>query len=434
MRKVKYLSKGVYVSGGWSDSRLAGAYSYIEEDGYVPNWVQGIAVVLAWRQLQPTGPQDLDVSRIQQALDYVAGHAAPGRLSPLRVIVVIELGETSTPVWYVRDSPDGFGERVVRYQDADGKAFGFTPWDTLAGDMFDNATARVAARFDEVPGFGGIYLGGAGTPRYPEMWYPRFTGYAGRYAGDRDADGYLGAPDFDWRTPCPELAPDPLRQAAAWRDTYTLMSSQFPRTPLIGMLDVTRESDDYASLGRTTKAIEAIFSSGDIADDSKLAIGVTNMSPHTFDQQDVSFSRQDWAKYPVIDSYVDSHPGVFRFNEVDPMKFSNLSGSQDPAPYMPAGRVAPAVAGRENGRDYRRWLETVVGYCGDAREPNDGRNPFMVSCDAVLVHRSNLDPGFGVHEWVFDTCTLREASWLTWGVGEPDDRCADPRPALAPWR
>ncbi|GAA1295791.1 hypothetical protein Psi02_11670 [Planotetraspora silvatica] len=431
----KSLSKGVYVTGGWADSSLYDAFSYIEEGGYVPNWVQGIAVDVAWRQLQPSGPWDLDTSRIKRVLDYAELHAAPDRVSPLPVIVVIEVGDNATPLWFVRDSADGFGRRVVRYEDGDGLAFGFTPWDTVAGDMFNNLTARVAAEFDEAPGLGGVYVGGAGTPRYPEMWYSRFTGCDGRYVGDRNGDGYLNGPDFDWTTPCPSLGPDPMRQAAAWKDAYTVMSSQFPRTPLIGMLDVTRESDDYGDLRRTTAAMASILEDPDVAGDRHLAIGVTNMSPHTFDRQDVaSFSRNDWKKYPVINSYAERYPDVFRLNEVDPVRFSNLSNSPDSGAYMPSGRTAPAQAGEEGGKDYRRWLENVVGYCGDAKEPNDGDNPFTVTCDAVLVHRSNLDPGFYVHEWVFDTCTLREASRLTFGTADAGGDCSDPAPALAPWR
>ncbi|MEV6984537.1 hypothetical protein AB0M95_25225 [Sphaerisporangium sp. NPDC051017] len=422
---VKTLTRGVYVTGGWADTPMDGAYAYIESGGEIPSWVRGIAVVLAWRQLQPSGPGSLDTSRIRAALSYAATHA-PGRTLP--VVVIIEVGGNATPLWYVQDPADGFAEPLVRYLDGPGGAsIGFTPWDTLAGDMFNNATARVAAEFDEHLNLGAIYVGGAGTPRYPEMWYPPITDCDGRYQRDANGDGFLDAGDFDWSSDCTPPDADPLRQAAAWRGTFRAMASQFPRTQLVGMMDVSRLSDDDPL--RSSAAMDAILSADGIAGNTRLAVGVTNMSPSTFDPGYLGYTLNDWRKYTSIDLYARQYPEVFRFNEVDPVKFSNLEGSPNAGAYMPPGRFAPATAGLESGTDYRRWLQDVVGYCGDGPEPGNG--PFTVTCDAVLVHRTNLDPGFYAHGWVFDPCTLRQAQYETWGVGDPEP-CADPADALAP--
>ncbi|MEZ0074711.1 hypothetical protein [Planotetraspora sp. GP83] len=423
----KSLSKGVYVTGGWADTPVAGAFSYIEDGGKIPNWVQGIAIEVAWRTLQDSSPAALDTSRIDEALAYAKGHAAEGRSGPLPVIFIIKQGDDATPLWFVEDTTDGFGERVVSYLGGP-DAFGFTPWDKLAGDMFNNMTARLAAKFDQDANFGGIYLGGAGTPRYPEMWYPKFTGCNGRYGSDvgggpggTQPDGIPKAGEFTWSTDCPSNSANPGLQADAWKGTYALMTSQFRSTPLIGMLDVTREND--ASMQRTTTAMSSILEGITLRPND--SVGVTNMRTHTFDQADTrDYANGDWQKYNTINVLPST---VFRLNEVDP-RFYNDTGSTNAAAYMPANQSEPA------GGDYARWLQNVVQYCGDNTalpEPNGAAQPFSVKCDAVLVHRTNLDANFFPHQWVFDTCTLREASEATWHVGGAGS-CGTPAAAQPP--
>jgi hypothetical protein len=156
---------------------------------------------------------------------------------------------------------------------------------------------------------------------------------------------------------------------------------------------------------RSTTAMDQVLNQIDATEgsDPHTITGNTNLSPRTFDDQDPwDYAFHDWRKYPSL----NAHPG-FRIAEIDPDKFSNVSSSPNTGAYLPTSDPAA---------DAQR-LREAVDFCGNNTsfpEPAPqagGTQPFNVTCDAVIVHRTNLDSGFVHHRWVFDPCTLQQASY-----------------------
>ncbi|GAA3643446.1 hypothetical protein GCM10022224_002280 [Nonomuraea antimicrobica] len=440
---VPALPKGVYVTNGWADAPVAAGLRYIEEvRGAVPVWVQGIAVIVAWRTLQPDPSLPLDTARIDEALDYAERQRLLRGGLPLPTIFIVKAGDYATPTWYY--------QRLGRpaYHFPGGEGVGTLPWDYVMGDLFAAVTSQIAARYDgraEYPDFAGIYLSGAGTPHYPEMWSSRPT-RCGVWNADVGVLGRIDYADFTWDPPgCPvqPALPDPLKQAEAYVSTTRLMASQFTRTTLIAMLDVTPPAEGR---NRTTTAMEHILDQGfdtvfgDAAD--RYTVGVTNPGRHTFDPNNHNFREKDWHKYRVLAAYAERHP-VFRLMELGPTQFGPppVEGSGTPGWYLPtADPAADRYAMRE-----------VVRYCAGPAEddPNryeryvdadaDGADDFDVACDGMIIHRTNLDAAYRVHQWVFDRCTVWQAAWDVWTDSTPPvpttgDYCEEPAPARPPAR
>src|SRR5262249_46459686 len=155
---------------------------------------------------------------------------------------------------------------------------------TLAGDLFNDATARIAAAYDTDPRFGAVYVSGAGTPQYPEMRYPRPTD-CGVYSGTKGPAASLTTADFTWKssvptTNCTVPDPNPAQQANAWTGTYQTMLSQFTRSQLIGMLDVTLHAPK-PNWDRSTTAMDQVLTqiNHDEPSNPHTIVGNTGLSP-----------------------------------------------------------------------------------------------------------------------------------------------------------